>query len=226
MEPETTASEDERELDDSERRRVATPTRRGLFGVAGAVVVGGLGSSVVLYSGRARADVATGTLSIQGDSIVTDDGRLRSLTVSLSSGHVSYDGLDTEAATVDVNLFAAPSGGATDDAGNRIASKTATVTLESGLRAHAGHYDYSFTDVDVLAAADLGEGDFSAPTDGTTRETDVDFRVELLVKDSGGTLITRADATETVTISVTNQAQSSDTQGDGTVSAGGTNQSP
>lgn len=164
-------------------------------------------------------------LSVDGDAITTDDGQLTGLTATVT-GHLSYDGLDTDATTVDVELYAAPSGGATGAARNRIASSSYTVALESGLDTHAGHRDFGFNDADVLAADDLTASDFSATGDGTTKHTDVDFRLALAVLDLDGNVLVSAAATTTATISVTNEANSSNVQGSGNTTASGTNQSP
>lgn len=204
--------------------RTTRPTRRDLIRGGGllALLLGGL---VATQARTASADVATGGLAVQGDSIATDNGRLTSLTASVS-GHASYDGLDTEAAQVTVALSAAPTGGAVADAGNRIASTTADVSTTTGLGTNAGHLDYGFTDADVLAARDLAAADFAATADGTTATTDVDFRVGIVVTDGSGTELASAADVTTTTVEVTNQARSAGNSGSGSTNAGGTNQSP
>lgn len=195
-----------------------------------ALVVGAtVGSSLLgmaLLTDRTRADVATGPLDVSGDGVTTDNGQLQTLTVTLDSGHLSYDGLDTTAATVDVNLYAAPAGGDTAASGNRIASTGFTVADESTLDAHAGSVDFTFDSVDVLAAQDVKKNDFRAATDGGTKDTDVAFRLEVVVKDGGGATVVEAEDVATATISVTNQARSSGVQGSGATNAGGSNQKP
>lgn len=173
----------------------------------------------------ARADAAVSGLTVSGDSVTSDSGQLTGLTASVS-GHASYDGVDNEAATVGVELYAAPTGGAIDAPRNQIDNVSATVALESGLGTHAGHRDFGFTDADVLAADDLSAGDFTATGDGTTKETDVDFRLALAVLDGVGSQLVGASATTTATISVTNQSRQGGAQGSGSTNAQGTNQSP
>lgn len=199
-------------------------TRRGVLGSAIAVLLTGPIAGRYLVD-TARADAAVTGLDVTGDAITTDDGQLTGLTTSVS-GHVSYDGLDTDAAILDIELYAAPSGGATDAAGNRMASTSATVALESGLGTHAGHLDFGFVDADVLAADDLSASDFSATGDGTTKDTDVDFRLAMAVSDVDGNVLVSAAATTTATISVTNEANSANAGGSGSTTASGTNQSP
>lgn len=161
-----------------------------------------------------------------GDSVTTDNGQLRSLTVSIDGGHLSYDGLDTPAAAVDVNLFAALAGGDTDAADNRIASTTFAVADESALDTNAGSLDFSFASADVLGARDVRKADFRASTDGGTADTDVDFRLEVVVEDAGGATVVEAEDVATARISVTNQARSKGVQGSGSTNAGGSNQRP
>lgn len=187
------------------------------------------GSSLLgtaLLSEGARADVAAGPLDVSGNDVTTDNGQLQTLTVTLDSGHLSYDGLDTTAATVDVNLYGGPTGGDTAATGNQIASTGFTVADESTLDTHAGSVDFTFDSVDVLAAQDVKKNDFHATTDGETKETDVEFRLEVVVKDGTGTTVVEGDDVSTATISVTNQPRSTGVQGSGATNAGGSNQKP
>lgn len=199
-------------------------TRRGLLSSAVAALFAG-GFTSLYLAGTARADAAVTELGVTGDAITTDNGQITGLTAAVS-GHVSYDGLDAPAETVEVELFAAPSGGSTGVDRNRIAQSSMTVALESNLGTHAGHRDFNFVDVDVLAADDLSESDFAAPVDGTTTDTDVAFRIALSVSDLDGTVLVSTDATSTATISVTNEASSGNAGGSGNTNAEGTNQSP
>lgn len=220
----TSGGPDNGGLNPSEEEDRGSITRRGLLTSAIVVLFSGSIAGRFL-TGTARADAAVTDLGVAGDSITTDDGQLTGLTASVS-GHVSYDGLDTEAVSVDIELYAAPSGGAIDAAGNLIDSESVTVALTSGLDTHAGHYDYSFVDADVLAADDLAASDFSATGDGTTKDTDVDFRIAMTVKDLDGNVLVTAATTDMATISVTNEANSANAGGSGTTDAQGTNQSP
>lgn len=199
-------------------------TRRSVLSTVFLTFFGG-GLAGQYLVGSARADAAVTGLSVDGDAITTDNGQLTGLTATVS-GHLSYDGLDTEATTVDVELYAAPSGGATSAARNQIAASSYTVALESGLDTHAGHRDFGFSDADVLAADDLVASDFSATGDGTTKDTNVDFRLAMAVADLDGNVLVSAAATATATISVTNEANSANAHGSGSTTATGTNQSP
>lgn len=199
-------------------------TRRELVVLAATAAASVFGSA--LLSDGARADAALGSLDVSGDSVTTDNGQLRSLTVSIDAGHLSYDGLDTPAASVDVNLFAALAGGDTDATNNRIATTSYTVADESALETNAGSVDFTFDSVDVLAARDVRKADFRASTDGGTADTDVDFRLEVVVRNGGDAPLVEAEDTATATISVTNQARSEGVQGTGSTNAGGKNQRP
>lgn len=201
-------------------------SRRKLLGAAGTLLGLGtmLGGGFLLSTGTARADVATGGLNISGDSTVSDGGRLSSLTVSITSGHVSYDGLDRDAASIDINFYAAQSGNTVKLAANEIASQTASVGTTTGLDTRAGHYDYTFSDVNVFNSDDLSRTDFAATSDGTTTDTMVDFMVELVVLDGSGTSLVTATETSTATISVTNEARSGGANGSGSTTANGNNQ--
>lgn len=202
----------------------ASTTRRGLLTSLIAALFAGTAATQALV-GLGRADAAVTNLDVGGDSITTDDGQLTGLAASVS-GHVSYDGLDTAASSVDVSLYAAPAGGDTTAGGNQIASTSATVADSTGLDPNAGHRDFGFSGVDVLAAADLSKNDFAANADGSTKDTDVDFRLAMAVEDSDGTELVSASATATATISVTNQANSGNANGNGNTNASGSNQSP
>lgn len=198
-------------------------TRRGLLSTVLTALFAG--TAATQYLGTARAHAAVSDLTVSGDSVTTDSGQLTGLTTSVS-GHVSYDGLDAEAASVDVELYASPAGGATDAARNRIASSSTAVADAAGLDTRAGHLDYGFTDADVLAADDLSSTDFAATGDGTTEETDVDFRLVLAVLDGEGNQLVGAEASTSATISVTNQSRQGGANGNGNTNAQGTNQSP
>ena len=195
--------------DDDERA-----SRRRVLGAAAALLAGGL-VGVGYLSGSARADAAVDALAMDGDAITTDDGRLLGLTASVS-GHVSYDGLDAPAASVVVELSAAPAGGAVDATRNRIASTSVDVGSEPGLEEYAGPYDYAFADAT----------DFAATGDGTTTETDVAFRIALAVTDVDGAVLVGSSAATTATISVTNESRQGGARGGGSTTAQGTNQSP
>lgn len=199
-------------------------TRRGLLTSLVTLLFAGTVSSRYLIE-SVRADAAVSGLSVAGDELTTDDGQLTGLTASVS-GHVSYDGLDGQADSLAISLFAAPSGGAVDASRNEIANTSTSVDASSGLAAHAGHHDFDFVDVDVLAADDLSATDFAATGDGTTEDTDVDFRLELAVLDAGGSELVGAAETTTATISVTNESRQGGAQGNGNTNAQGTNQTP
>ena len=209
---------------DDESTAGATGTTRRRVLAAAALALVGVGA-VGYSAGTARADAAVDGLAVAGDAIETDNGRLLGLSASLS-GHVSYDGLDTPAATVEVAIYAAPAGGAVDAAGNRVAVETVAVADEAGLREFAGHHDYAFADVDLLAAADLSANDFAAVGDGTTTDTAIDVRTALSVRDAGGVELVGSSATSRATISVTNQARRGGARGSGSTTAQGTDQSP
>lgn len=212
---------DLREEDDRQllTRRTAVS---GLAGILGISIAGSL--SVLWGSSLARADVASGDLTIDGDSTATDGGQLSSVTVS-ADGHVSYDGLDSDADSININFFAAESGNNVDTSANRIAQRSLTVSNVSGLDTRAGHYDYSFTDIDVTNSDDLTLSDFTASSDGTSNSTDVDFRIELEVFDSGGTKLVEGAAVDTATVTVTNESETGNAEGTGNVTATGSNQS-
>jgi hypothetical protein len=214
----------QRDTPSTTRDERGSATRRGLLTSLVTLLLAGTVTSRYLVE-SVRADAAVSGLSVAGDQITTDNGQLTSLTASVS-GHVSYDGLDGQAATVEVRLFAAPAGGAVDAARNQIATTSASVDAASGLDTRAGHHDFDFVDVDVLAADDLSTTDFAATGDGTTKDTDVEFRLGLAVLDAGGSELVGAAQTATATISVTNESRQGGAQGNGNTNAQGTNQSP
>lgn len=199
--------------------------RQAMGGAASILGVAIAGSLNLLWgSSVASADVASGGLSISGDSATSDGGNLQSLTVS-TSGHVSYDGLDTDAADININFFAAHSGNSVDTAANQIDSQTVTVGSTTGLKTRAGHYDYAFSGVNVFNSDDLKKSDFKVNSDGDTQSFDIDFRIELEVLDSAGTKLVEGASKATTTISITNQARSTGANGNGNTTAKGNNQS-
>lgn len=200
--------------------------RQAMSGLAGLIGLVGAGTlNVALGSTVARADVATGGLSITGDSATSDGGNLKSLTVT-TGGHVGYDGLDADAASIAVNFYAAHTGGDLTLTGNRIAATSLNVVDDAGLDTRAGDYDYTFSGVDVLSSNDISKNDFRVTTDGNTQSFDIDFRVELQVFDGGGAQLVSGDAVTTTTITVTNEQKSAGANGSGSTTASGNNQSP
>lgn len=200
--------------------------RQAMSGLAGLIGLVGAGTlNVMLGSTVARADVASGGLSIAGDSTTSDGGNLNSLTVD-TAGHVSYDGLDVDAASIAVNFYAAHTGGDLTLTGNQIAGQNVNVVDDAGLDTRAGHYDYTFSGVDVLSSNDISKTDFHVTTDGDTQSFNVDFRIELQVLDGSGTQLISGDAVTTTTITVTNETRSAGAGGSGNTSASGNNQSP
>lgn len=201
------------------------PTRRKTLAAMGAIAAS-IGATVFATSTPAQAQVSADDLTITDDQTTTDGGRLSSLTVSIPDGVATYDGLDTDAAQVTVALSAAPTGGDLTTAGNQLDTATETVSESAELNTRAGTYNYTFTDVDVFQADDISRQQFAATEDGSTKHTDIDFRVELTVEDNAGNILATAATITTTTISVTNEAQSSNAGGNGSASAGGSNQSP
>lgn len=212
---------------DPDRSDDDSMSRRRLLGAAGSLLGLGamLGGGLLFTTGTARADVATGGLSIGGDSAVSDGGQLSSLTVSISSGHVSYDGLDVDADSLNINFYAVHSGTTPVNAdANLIDSTTVATSSDTSMGSRAGHYDYTFSGVNVFNSGDIARSDFHVTADGTTQDFPVDFMVELEVLDASSNVLVSATELSTATISVTNQSRSAGANGNGNTSANGSNQ--
>jgi hypothetical protein len=187
--------------------------RKGLVVVLAILVSGGL--LVTLSS----SSVMAATLTVRDDSVITDNGALTSITVDVS-GDVTWDGAENQPGQTDVELqIQSPDGTwetlATEDAG----------TL-SGL---AGSYSYSFTDVDIKKSS-WNKGDFQAGGDGSSKETDLSFRVVVTpsgdLDGDGSTVDTIQSSSDTATVTVENEPNSNSADGGGSVDASGTNKEP
>ena len=200
-------------------------SRRRFIGGAAALAFAG-GASSLAFTNRASAGVGS-DLTLSGDEVETDDGRIDTLNVTVSDGWTEYDGLDTDAASVEVQLHAAPSGGDVSAAKNVIHTAQFSVADVASLDTRAGSLSFEFIEVDAFAAQDVYPGLFRAQMDGDSKDTDIDFCLEADVRDADGNVLTSSSAITTVTVTVTNQQTTGGAgNGGGGVSASGPDQSP
>jgi len=167
-------------------------------------------------AGGATAQVTN--FGMTGDSVTSDDGSLD--TLSLSAQHsYSYNGLDTEAVSVAMTIQV-------QDPGGSWSTIAQTNTDVSGF---AGTASSSTQANDVLANSEWTTDDFAATTDGSSKSTDLTFRYTVRVYDgpggSGTQLAMDSDTTQ-ATVTVTNEAISTQASATGGLDATATNQSP
>jgi hypothetical protein len=189
--------------------------RRGIAIILALLV----GAGVMLSFGT--GGVLAASLTMDGDSITTDNGAITDLTVD-ASGEITYDGAENPPDETDVELQVKNPDGSWET----IATETETLF---GL---AGAYSYSFNDVSVVEPnTDYVKPDFKPSGDGESKSTDIQFR--LVVTTDGhldgadnrfNTEFTSDTATATVT--VTNEENSNSAGGSGSVIANGTDKDP
>lgn len=192
----------------------------GIVGCIGTATAG-----TALLTERASADVSA-AFAIDGDDATSDDGRLTRLTVSIRGGEATYDGLDADADTVTVTVYASTGDSPVVDRDNRLTSVTRSVRTSKTLDTRAGLLSFSFDDVDVLSSAGVEERAFRAGTDGESAATDVRFALRVVVADSGGAPLLTETSTTRATVTVHNESEHGTVSGEGGVDAGGPNQRP
>lgn len=188
---------------------------RGAIVVALMVTISVLGI-LLLTSGSVMA----ASLSISSDSITTDDGDIDGVTVD-ASGDITWDGAEEQPGETEVKLQVEDPDG---DDWNTIDTKE-----EEELSGLAGTYSFSFSDVDVTDDSDWSESDFVSSTDGSTKDTELNFR---LVIETDGDLNgddssdTATSNPATTTLSVTNEESSTGFSASGGVEGEGTDEDP
>lgn len=163
--------------------------------------------------------VMAATLSIGDDTVTTDNGAITGVTVDLNTD-ITWDGAENEPGQTDVKL----------QVQNPDESWETLETQSTELSGLAGTYQPTFSNVDVTQS-DWNNGDFRATGDGTTKETDLSFR---LVVEASGNLegddnrktTTVTSPTETATITAVNEANSNNAGGSGNVNGQGNDQNP
>jgi hypothetical protein len=171
---------------------------------------------LVLSSGSVMA----ASLTINSDSITTDDGDIDGVTVD-ASGDVTWDGAEEQPGETEVKLQVEDPDG---EDWNTIDTKE-----EEELSGLAGTYSFSFSDVDVTDDSDWSESDFVSSTDGSTKDTELNFR---LVIETDGDLNgddssdTATSNPATTTLSVTNEESSTGFGASGGIEGEGTDKDP
>lgn len=185
--------------------------------VAVSVMIMLVGSMVVFSSGAAMA----ASLSISSDSITTDDGDINGVTVD-ASGDITWDGADQQPGSTEVRLQVQ------DPDGDEWTTVEKTSEDLTGL---AGTYSFSFTDVDVTTS-DTGwsESDFVSDTDGSTKETNLNFRLVVVSQgdiNGDGNNPDRAESNSAGTVlSVVNEQSNTGIGGSGGIEGQGTDEDP
>jgi hypothetical protein len=216
-----------------------TKRRRLIKSAGGIGAVAGIGGLGAVLGQNADAQSANSTFSITGDNVVTDDGTISTLTVELSTGQVSYDGLDEDANRILVILYARI-GGSSFTANDEIARTSFTLGNTSqnaaglefdsiagfGTRAGSAMVDTP-SPVNVFNSDSVSPGQFEDTTESDgPKQTDVIFGLRIFVRRANNTAIVRSTSVDTATISVLNELAQSATDGLGSTSASGSNQEP
>ena len=194
-------SNDERSF--SRRRAIAL-----LFGV-------GIGS-YLLGSAFIGTTVAA-TLSIDNDSVTTDNGSISGLTLTVNS-EVTWDGAETDPGDTTVELQVKHS-----DSWETIDTHTANLT---GL---AGTHTHEFNSVDILGNSSWKKNDFKASGDGSSLETNIDARLSVETSndiDGDGSPESFTSNTDTFTVTVNNEQNNNNAGGNGQPTISGSDQSP
>lgn len=196
------------------RISISSPSLRLIFA---SIVILVIMSS--LLAGASEATLVT-SLSIDSDSITTDDGRIDGVMVD-AFGNVTWDGADQQPRSTEVSLQVR------DPDGNGWTTIEETSEDLSGL---AGKYSFSFTDVDVTTdASGWSKSDFVSDTDGSKKETNLKFR---LVVESQGDINTDSSKdrfksdSATTTLTAVNEESRTKFGVSGGIKAEGTDQDP
>lgn len=184
--------------------------------IAASVAVIIFGSLVVLSSGSVMA----ASLAMSSDSITTDDGDIDGVTVD-ASGEITWDGADQQPGQTDVKLQVAD-----DDRDD-----WSTIAEESeDLSGLAGTYSFSFSDVDLTDDSSWSESDFVSDNDGSTKETELSFRLKVVSQgdingDGNNPDISRSNTAST-TLTVVNEESSTGFGASGDIEGEGVDRDP
>jgi len=151
------------------------------------------------------------SLTMADDSVTTDDGTITNVWADVDSVDVSWDGLDTAATSLSVELMVQ------DKDGDWFVCTSKSVSISGK------HGSKSFGDADITKESILSKGtgtvwtksDFEEGTDGETNKTDVTAKLHATIYSGTEELIDCYSSEDTFTISVTNQAKSSSVGGTG-----------
>lgn len=184
--------------------------------IAASVAVIIFGSLVVLSSGSVMA----ASLAMSSDSITTDDGDIDGVTVD-ASGEITWDGADQQPGQTDVKLQVA------DDDGD----DWSTIAEESeDLSGLAGTYSFSFSDVDLTDDSSWSESDFVSDNDGSTKETELSFRLKVVsqgdINGDGNNPDISQSNTASTTLTVVNEESSTGFGASGDIEGEGVDRDP
>lgn len=160
------------------------------------------------------------SLAMSSDSITTDDGDIDGVTVD-ASGEITWDGADQQPGQTDVKLQVAD-----DDRDD-----WSTIAEESeDLSGLAGTYSFSFSDVDLTDDSSWSESDFVSDNDGSTKETELSFRLKVVSQgdingDGNNPDISRSNTAST-TLTVVNEESSTGFGASGDIEGEGVDRDP
>lgn len=174
------------------------------------------GSLVALSS----ESVMAASLAMSSDSITTDDGDIDGVTVD-ASGEITWDGADQQPGQTDVKLQVA------DDDGD----DWSTIAEESeDLSGLAGTYSFSFSDVDLTDDSSWSESDFVSDNDGSTKETELSFRLKVVsqgdINGDGNNPDISQSNTASTTLTVVNEESSTGFGASGDIEGEGVDRDP
>lgn len=171
---------------------------------------------LVLSSGSVMA----ASLSISSDSITTDDGEIDGITVD-ASGDVTWDGAEEQPGDTTVKLQVQDADGDDWDTID---------TVNEDLSGLAGTYSFSFSNVDVTDDTDWSESDFVSDDDGSSRDTQLNFRLvvesEGDVNGDGNNPDTATSNSAETTMTVINEESSTGFSASGEIDGEGTDEDP
>lgn len=174
--------------------------------------------TIILIVAIVPDPVMAATLTIDDDSLTTDNGAITGVTVDVS-GEITWDGAEETPGSTEIELQV-------QNPDSSWMTVTANTEDLSGL---AGTHNYSFLGVDIISNSDWKQSDFTANGDGATTETDLTFRLNIDTSgdlDGSGSSNTIQSGTDTATLTVTNEKNSNSAGGSGGINGGGTNNEP
>jgi hypothetical protein len=202
----TTETEDEEDNGFSRRRAL--------------IAFAGVGAGGLALINLSSTPVMAATLTINDDTLTTDNGAVTGVTISVS-GDVTWDGAENEPGQTDIRL----------QVRDESDSNWETVATEDAgeLTGLAGTYSYSFSGADITTTS-WNNGDFNANGDGSSTDTTLTFRIEVEptgdLDGDGNTPDTFTSSTDDATLTVNNEANSNNAGGNGGINGQGSNNSP
>lgn len=184
------------------------------------IALAGIGAGGFALINISSTSVMAATLTIDDDTLTTDNGAVTGVTVSVS-GDITWDGAENEPGQTDIRLKV------------RDPSDSNWETVETNdageLTDLAGTYSYSFSGADITTT-NWNKSDFKANGDGSSTDTTLTFRIEVEptgdLDGDGNTPDTFTSSSNDATLTVNNEENSNNAGGNGGISGQGNDKNP